>query len=224
MGPPQTTTAHYTPGYQYSYTGAYDTPHFTHGHPLPDMQIQQYNQAYLQEAARPQHYVPASQAQHFGGYGPSPLSHHDGQSMYQSMPSYQQQRHSAAIEVLAGQFTNVPPYLHTDTSTMTSSDSGSHFVPSGPDHSSYNSTALPTPQLQPPFTPLAPEFAIMDHLPSQVQAETAREEAVQEGQRQYEENLRTTYNAIRAGRVNDAVEPLMQATRWLLGSVKLLGR
>lgn len=224
MGPPETTTAHYAPGYQYSYTGQYDPHHFAHSQQLPDMQIQQYNQAYLQETARPQHYVPASQAQHFAGYGSSSLTQHDGQSLYSGMPSYQQQRHSAAIEVLAGQFTNVPPFLHPDASTITSSDSGSHFVPSGPDQSSYNSTALPTPQLQPAFTPLGSEFAVMEHVPSQTAADSARQEAVHEGQRQYEENLRSTYGAIRAGRVKDAVEPLMRATRWLLGSVRVLGR
>ena len=59
--------------------------------------------------------------------------------------------------------------------------------------------------------------------PQQAQEDASTRQAMEEGKRQYEQQLRATFDAIIAGRVTEASEKLVVVTEWLLGSVRALG-
>lgn len=58
---------------------------------------------------------------------------------------------------------------------------------------------------------------------TQSQEDKTTRQVTEEGRRQYEQQLRATFNAISAGRVSEASEKLITVTEWLLGSVRALG-
>lgn len=144
--------------------------------------------------------------------------------MYENLPQYQQQRHSAAIEVMASQFGGggIPPYMQ-QSETNTPVQSSSQYLSSQPEQQ-YGSMSYSRPQLQPPFTPASAEYSILEQPTSQrTQEETNARQATEEGRRQYEQQLRVIFDAITAGRVREASTKLLGVTEWLVGSVRALG-
>lgn len=144
--------------------------------------------------------------------------------MYESMPQYQQQRQSAAIEVMANQFAGggIPPYMQQSESS-TPVQPSTQYLSSQPEQQ-YGSMSYSRPQLQPPFTPVSAEYSMLEQsLPQQTQEETNARQATEEGRRQYEQQLRATFDAITAGRVTEASGKLVGVTEWLVGSVRALG-
>lgn len=61
-------------------------------------------------------------------------------------------------------------------------------------------------------------------IPQQAQEETNARQVTEEGRRQYEQQLRGTFDAITAGRVTEASSKLIGVTEWLVGSVRALGK
>ena len=148
------------------------------------------------------------------------------QSMYETLPQYQQQRQSTAIEVMAGQFGGGPmQYLQpSEASSTVGSGPSSQYLSSQPEQQSYGSMSFARPQLQPPFTPSNVEYTMLEQpTPQQAQEDASTRQAMEEGKRQYEQQLRATFDAIIAGRVTEASEKLVVVTEWLLGSVRALG-
>lgn len=197
---------------------------YTYQQPQFPSQIQ-YPTSYIQDASRQQQIQqPPNQSQYTAyGHG-SLLPPTAQQSMYESMPQYPQQRHSTAIEVMAGQFGSYLP--HNEPSGPVGVGQGApSFLSTQSDPQSYTSVPFGNrPQLQPPFTPGPPEYLPLEHSASQQsQEDSTTRQAIEEGRRQYEEQIRATFDAIIAGRVTDASRTLLMATEWLVGSIKALG-
>ncbi|KAK5945020.1 hypothetical protein PMZ80_002223 [Knufia obscura] len=209
----QSSARPYLSDYQYSYQ-------------QPQFQSQlQYPATYLQDPSRPQQLQPSSSQQQYAAYGHGSMLPPVGQqSMYENLPQYQQQRHSAAIEVMASQFGGggIPPYMQ-QSETNTPVQSSSQYLSSQPEQQ-YGSMSYSRPQLQPPFTPASAEYSILEQPTSQrTQEETNARQATEEGRRQYEQQLRVIFDAITAGRVREASTKLLGVTEWLVGSVRALG-
>ena len=146
------------------------------------------------------------------------------QAMYEGMPQYQQQRQSAAIEVMASQFAGggIPPYMQQGESS-TPVQSSSQYLSSQPEQQ-YGAMSYSRPQLQPPFTPSAEYPTLEQPIPRQMQEETTARQATEDGRRQHEQRLKATFDAITTGRVTEASLKLIEVTEWLVGSVRALGK
>ncbi|KAK5094906.1 hypothetical protein LTR70_003779 [Exophiala xenobiotica] len=202
----------YLSDYQYSYQP-------------PQYQSQlQYPSSYLQDPSRSHQLQPNPGQQQYAAYGHGAILPPVGQqSMYESMPQYQQQRHSAAIEVMASQFGGgeLPPYMQQSESS-TPVPPSSQYLSSQPEQQ-YGSMSYSRPQLQPPFTPSSADYSILEQpIPQQTQEETNARQVTEEGRRQYEQQLRAIFDAITAGRVTEASTKLIAITEWLVGSVRAL--
>lgn len=65
---------------------------------------------------------------------------------------------------------------------------------------------------------------MLEHTPvSQVHDEASTRQVTEDGRRQYDQQLKATFDAIQAGRVTEASEKLRVVTEWLVGSVRALG-
>ncbi|KAK6369204.1 hypothetical protein LTR64_007367 [Lithohypha guttulata] len=147
--------------------------------------------------------------------------------MYEGMPSYQQQRQSTAIEVMAGQFgSGGLQYMQQNdpASNVAGGSAPSQYLTSQAEQQPYASMSFARPQLQPPFTPSTSEYTVLEQpTPQQTVEEVGSRQATEEGKRQYELRLRATFDAITAGRVREASDQLLDITEWLFGSVRALG-
>lgn len=204
-------------------------PEYGYNYQQPQFASQlQYPTSFIQDPSRQQQIQQASNQPQYGTYSHgSMLPPAVQQSMYDSMPPYQQQRQSTAIEVMAGQFgSGSLHYLpHGEPgSAVGVGQSSSSFLPTPSDQQSYSSVPFGRPQLQPPFAPSGSEYLTLEQSVSQhSQEEATTRQAIEEGRRQYEQQIRSTFDAIIAGRVTDASNKLLAATEWLVGSVKALG-
>lgn len=128
-----------------------------------------------------------------------------------------------AMEVLAGQF-GTGGIQYDPTNAVSVGPSSSQYLSSQPEQSSYVSMSYGRPpQLQPPFTPQTDYTMLEAPGVQRTPEEVTTRQASEEGKRQYEQQLRATFDAIIAGRVTEASEKLVVITDWLLGSVRALG-
>lgn len=186
----------------------------------------QYPPAYIQDASRQQQVQasPAQQQQQYAQYGAgSMLPPVAPQSLYDNIP-YQQRQ--TAIEVMASQFA-VPPYMphggHPGMGEVGSSSSqymttqpeqavygGTVPVTRAPLHQTYGGGQVDFPEVEQQATqpPMEPDI---------------NQEALNEGFRQYRQQIRSAFDSIVAGRVTEASERLLAASRWLVGSISALG-
>lgn len=121
----------------------------------------------------------------------------------------------------------MPQYMQQNEpgSTVGVGQSSSQYYSTQPEQPSYGSISYARPQLQPPFAPSSTEYSMLEQpLAPQAQEEANTRQATEEGRRQYEQQLRATFDAIIAGRVTEASEKLIVVTEWLLGSVRALGQ
>lgn len=58
---------------------------------------------------------------------------------------------------------------------------------------------------------------------TQAHDEASTRQVTEEGRRQYDQQLRSAFDAIHAGRVSEASEKLRMVTEWLVGSIRALG-
>ena len=145
--------------------------------------------------------------------------------MYDSLPQYQQQRHSAAIEVMASQFSgsDLPSYMQQSESS-TPVQASPQYLSSQPEQQ-YGSMSYSRPQLQPPFTPASTDYSMLEQpILQHGQEERNARQVTEEGRRQYEQQLSATFDAIKAGRVTEASTKIIGVTEWLVGSVRPLGK
>lgn len=183
----------------------------------------QYSPSYVPDPSRT-HAGPMQQQapqQSYAAYGqnvmmqPAPPP-----SIYDSVPHYQQ-RQIAAIEVLADRFGD-QSYL---PSTVQAGIAPHQFLTSQPEQGAFqqhHQQPRPLPaQRDPPHsvTTTMSEQQYSEDTP----ATTSAVDNMEDEKRQYHQQLRLTFEAIRGGKVNEASEKLMQISRWLLSSVVTLG-
>lgn len=208
----------YLPSYpSYGYQDpSYPSSSLQHGSsPMQGVEMQ-YSPAYVQDMSRQQAAVQSQQPQQYTQYGPGPIlpSVHQ-QGMYEAMPQYQQ-RQSAAIEVMSSQMGAMPQYLPTPSS---------QYGASQPEQQTYPSAVQPG-TLQSQYGSQPIDYGMVEHspVPQPPQASAAEQEALEEGFREYEQQLRATFEAIVAGRMAEAADKILVLSRWLTNSVMPLGK
>lgn len=141
-------------------------------------------------------------------------------NVYDAVPHYQQ-RQSAAIEVLSDRFGD-PSYL---PSTAQGGMAPPQYMTSQSEQVAFQQQlqrSRPVPVQRDPqhsgAVPINEQQYVEDTQPTTSTADTLEDE-----KRQYQQQLRMTFEAIRAGKVNEASEKLMQISNWLLSSVVALG-
>lgn len=148
-------------------------------------------------------------------------------SLYEAMPQYQQQqRQLAAIDVLAGQFGGQHQPMHYgESSSVGVAQQNPQYLSSQAEQQTYGSNLMTRPpQLGPAFGASSAEYGMIEHTPvSQVHDEASTRQVTEDGRRQYDQQLKATFEAIHAGRVTEASEKLRVVTEWLVGSVRALG-
>jgi hypothetical protein len=178
----------------------------------------QYSPSYVQDPSRPQSLQQQTAQQQYASYGqgvmmqPAPAH-----NVYESVPQYQQ-RQTAAIEVLTDRFGN-PSYL---PSTGQGVIAPPHYMTSQPEQVTYQqrmAAVQPDPQETSAMTMSEQQY------PEEAQPTTsATADTLQEEMRQYQQQLKWTFQAIKAGKVTEASEKLTEISRWLLSSVAALGK
>ena len=211
----------YVPGYGgYPYQESqYATQPALSSSPMQGVELQ-YPSGYASETARP----PQLQTQQpYSSYGqnimvpPGP-----SQSVYDTVPQYQQRQ---AAAVLSSQF-GVPQYMPQTESGPVAMPQD-HYMSSQPEQVTYGQPLAST-RAAPPQSYVGPP----GHYPpseqqqqeQEVEEAAAHQQSLNETLRQCREQMRTTFGLIRAGRVSDASQKIMELSRWLLGSVATLGR
>lgn len=184
----------------------------------------QYSPGYVQDPSRTHTSSMQQQSsqQPYAGYGqnvmiqPAPPP-----NVYDSIPNYQQ-RHNAAIEVLADRFSD-QSYL---PSTVQGGMAQHQYLTSQPEQVAFQQQLQhprPVPAQRDP--PHAATIAMSEQqFPEDTQATTSAIDTMEGEKRQYQQQLRLTFEAIRGGKLNKASEGLMQISRWLLSSVVALGK
>lgn len=181
----------------------------------------QYSPSYIQDPSRSHTMQQQAPQQQYSAYGqnvmmqPAPPS-----NVYDAVPHYQQ-RQSAAIEVLSDRFGD-PSYL---PSTAQGGMAPPQYMTSQSEQVAFQQQlqrSRPVPVQRDPqhsgAVPINEQQYVEDTQPTTSTADTLEDE-----KRQYQQQLRMTFEAIRAGKVNEASEKLMQISNWLLSSVVALG-
>lgn len=187
----------------------------------------QYSPAFMSEAARQQQ-VQASpsqqqQRQQYAQYAPSMLPPVGPQSLYENMP-YQQGQ--TAIEVMANRF-QVPQYLpQVEHAGATLGSAPAQYLTSQPEQSSFGHVAVTRPAMTQQYGAPQVDFPMVAQQEAEETAgpSGSAQEALDEGLRDYQRQLRTVIDAIIAGRVTTASEKLLAVSRWLVSSVTALGK
>ncbi|RMD43518.1 hypothetical protein DV735_g1624, partial [Chaetothyriales sp. CBS 134920] len=188
----------------------------------------QYSPSYVQHVSR-QHSVAQDQpTQQYAQYGPGTIlpSMHQP-TMYDQVPAYQP-RQSSAIEAMSSQLSALPQYLpQPDPQNLQLQTASSHYAASQADTAAYTSAAMQrAPPLQSQYGAAVSEYGLGDQQ-SQTQTSqqsAADQEALQAGYREYEHQLRATFEAIVAGRLTEAAEKILPLSRWLTNAVVPLGK
>lgn len=182
----------------------------------------QYSPTYVQDPSRSQTLQQQAPQQQFASYANVMMPTTPAHNVYESIPQYQQ-RQSAAIEVLTDRFGN-PSYL---PSTGQGGMVPSQYMTSQPDQGTFQQQlqqprmAAVQPEVQQPSAVTMSD----QQYPEETQPTTSTApDALQDEQRQYQEQLKMTFRAIKAGKVNEASEKLTELSRWLLSSAAALGK
>lgn len=124
---------------------------------------------------------------------------------------------------MAGQFNSMQQHIPSNESnTVGVGQPAFQYLSSQAEQQPYG-MALARPQLEPAFAPSA-GYAMVEQPPvPQAHDEASTRQVTEDGRRQYDQQLRATFDAIHAGRVTDASEKLRMVTEWLVGSIRALG-
>lgn len=216
-------TRPYLPGYPgYGYPDQqYSSSQMQGSSPMQGVELQ-YSPAYMQDASRQQSVQASPSQQQFAQYAQGSLLPPVGQTSLYDPVSYQQ-RQSAAIEVMASQLA-VPQYVgqaeHGGVGVGTTS---SHYLTTQADTSSYGSVAVTRPSLPQPYGSSHADYSSIEQPEAEDSTAQGAQEALDEGLREYQQQLRSTFDSIIAGRVTEASEKLLVVSRWLVNSVTTLG-
>lgn len=146
--------------------------------------------------------------------------------MYDPAPHFQQ-RQAAAVEVLSTQF-GVPQYHlpSNEHSTVGVPAPQSQYVTSQAEQQVY-AQQIPASRSAIPqsYAPVPPEYPSFEQQEVQdTQEAEAAQNTLKDSVSQYQVQLKSAFGSIRAGRVTEASEKVMEITRWLLGAVAALGK
>ncbi|KAI1617501.1 hypothetical protein EDD36DRAFT_3265 [Exophiala viscosa] len=212
------------PGYGFQ-EQQYGTAQMQGSSPMQGVEMQ-YPPAYIQDASRQQQ-VQASptqqQQQQYAQYGAgSMLPPVGAQSMYGNIP-YQERQ--TAIEVMASQFA-VPQYMphggHAGMGEVGSSSS--QYMTSQPEQAVYGAVPVTRAPLHQTYAGGQVDFPEVEQQATQAPVEPdVNQEALDEGFRDYRQQIRSAFDFIVAGRVTEASERLLAASRWLASSITALG-
>lgn len=182
----------------------------------------QYSPNYAQDPARHHPMQQQVPQQQYTAYGqnvimqPAPPS-----NVYDTVPQYQQ-RQSATIEVLTDRFGD-PSYL---PSAVHGGMAPPPYMTSQPEQVAFQQ------QLQQP-RPVAGQrdpqqtgsmSSSEQPYTGDTQPTASAAESLEDEKRLYQQQLRMIFEAIQAGKVNEASEKLMQISHWLLSHVAPLGK
>jgi hypothetical protein len=224
-------TRPYLHGYtSYGYQDQSYAPQSMHGSsPMQGVEMQ-YSPAYVQDVSRQQALGQAQSHQPYGQFAQGSILPSAPQpSMYESMPQYQQ-RQSAAIEVMSSQLGAMPQYMQqSEQGGIQMASASSHYPSSQADQAQYPTTGVPQGSLPSQYATGAIEYPMAEAQPSQQpsqppQPSAAEQEALQEEVRQYDQQLRATFEAIVAGRVTESSDKILAISRWLASAVVPLGK
>lgn len=184
----------------------------------------QYSPGYVQDPSRthPGTMQHQSSQQSYAGFGQNVmLQPAPPPNVYETMPQYQQ-RQTAAIEVLTDRFGD-PSYL---PSSVQAGMAPHQYLTSQPEQVAFQQQLqqprpLPA-QRDPPHT--ADLSMSEQQYPEDSQATASAIDTMEDEKRDYQQQLRLTFEAIRAGKVNEASEKLMPISHWLLSHVVVLGK
>jgi hypothetical protein len=181
----------------------------------------QYPSGYAHDPSRLPSMQQQSSQQQYAAYAPNLMMQPTPPSnVYESVPHYQP-RQSAAIEVLPDRF-NDSPYL---SSNVQGNMVSPHYMTSQAEQVPFQQ------QLQQPrpasghleSQQSGPMSLGVQQYPEETQRTTSAANTLENEKSQYEQHLKLTFQAIRAGKVNEASEKLMQISTWLISSVVALG-
>ncbi|EXJ71910.1 uncharacterized protein A1O5_04411 [Cladophialophora psammophila CBS 110553] len=216
--------------YLSGYTGyGYQEPQYGSSHlqsssPMQGVEMQ-YSPAYLSQASRQQQVQASpSQQQHqpFSQYAASTMLPPVGpQGLYESIPFQQRQ---TALEVMTSQFA-MPQYMQqSEHAGATLSSGPAQYLTSQPEQSSYGHVAVTRPPIGQSYAAGHVDFPVMEQAEPEAPAVLSGvQAALEQGLRDYHQQLRATFDAIIAGRVTAASEKLLALSRWLVNSVTALG-
>ena len=176
----------------------------------------QYSPAYVQDVSRQAAVAQPPPQPQYGSYPQSSiLSSTPQQAMYESIPQYQQ-RQTAAIEVMSSQMGALPQYMQPGPS---------QYAASQPEPVQYAAAAHQS-TIPSQYGSQQVEYAIMEQPTSQQpgQPSVADQEAYQQELRELEMQLRATFEAILAIRLNEASDKILNISRWLANAVLPLGK
>lgn len=218
-------TRPYLPGYPgYGFQEQqYGTTQIQGGSPMQGVQMQ-YSPAYIQDASRQQQAPssPSQQQQQYTQYGPGSMLPPVGpQSLYDNIP-YQQRQ--TALEVMASQFA-VPQYMpQGEHAGLGVGSSSSQYLTTQPEQTVYGGVPVTRGPLHQAYPGGQVDFPGVEQQPAQGAIEPdTNQEALQQGLRDYKQQIKLTFDAIVAGRLTEASDKVLAATRWLVGSVSALG-
>ena len=185
----------------------------------------QYSPAYMQEVSRQQGVAQGQSYQQYAQYPQGAiLPSAQPQAMYEQVPT-QQQRQSAAIEVMSSQLGALPSYVQQqDQQSLQLQSASSHYAVSQAEQAQFSSAGMPRASLQSQYSAGASDYEIPEQTQQQTaQQSAAEQQALREGVREYEQGMRATFEAILAGHVSEASEKILSLSRWLVSSVVPLG-
>lgn len=211
------------PGYGYQ-EQQYGGSQMQSSSPMQGVEMQ-YPPTYMSDAARQQQVQasPSQQHQQYAQYGPgSMLPPVGASSLYENIPFQQRQ---TAIEVMASQFA-VPQYMQQGEHTGVGVGSGStQYMTSQAEQGGYGHVSATRPSMPQPYGAVPGDFPVIEQQEAEEPAgQSGTQEALDEGLREYSQQLRSAFDAIVAGRVTVASEKVMALSRWLVSSVTALGK
>ena len=224
-------TRPYMSGYSgYGYQEQQYAPPSMHGNsPMQGVEMQ-YSPAYVQDVSRQQALGQPQSHQSYGQFAQGSILPSAPQpSMYEPMPQYQP-RQSAAIEVMSSQLGAIPQYMQQgEQAGLQMPSTATPYGSSQAEQSQYTAAAVPRGTLPSQYPQSAVDYPMVETQQSQQSIQppppsAAEQEALQEEVRQYEQQLRSTFDAIIAGRVTEASEKIVMISRWLVSNVVPLGK
>ncbi|EEQ32575.1 hypothetical protein McanCB56680_003592 [Microsporum canis] len=142
----------------------------------------------------------------------------------QTPSSYYQPRQSAAIEVLANQF-GVPQYFPPDESTAGAGASAQYLSPQDQPPTFPQLPPVSRPGVATSFAESMPGFNSTSGSEPQERQEATQQRSsdLDEAYNRYQQTLKQAFYDIRAGRLANASDSMLEMSEWLLGNAVELG-
>jgi hypothetical protein len=208
-------TRPFLPGYSnYGYQDPqYGSSSIHSSSPMQGVEIQ-YAAGYVQDVSRQHAVAQAQSSQPYAQYAQGSM-----------LPAHQRQ--TAAIEVMSSQLGAVPHYIqHGEAHSHQLQPLSSHYAAgTQSEQVSFPSAGMSRASLQSQYSAGGSDYGLIEQQAQQqtAQQSAADQEALEEGFREYEQQLRATFDAIIAGRLTEASEKIMPLSRWLTSSVEAMG-